>query len=200
MTSERARLYLHPWPIGGYIFENMHLTIERIVGHLVGGWVAAGGGYTDPEVNPWVALVCEPVVPKRLAWPREPRFREHDKERLVAGELPKRYAIHCVSGGGSYGIVNVKDIKVTQHNNLTVYECWPRPTIVRFTDQGSNEPGDYDPGGEVVIAGMWAIGVDGEPNFPLRLPKWTKRSHLPVLCAWLDTYAEEQPDGPQSTA
>jgi hypothetical protein len=194
MTSERARLYLHPWPIGDYIFENMHLTIEKIVGHLVGGWAKCGGGYTDPEENPWVALVCEPAVPKRLAWPREPKFRKGDKERLVAGELPKKYSIHTVSGGGSYGIQPVRSVKIGTFNHVTVYEWWPRPTIVRLSDPGSDEPSDYEPGGDVIIAGMWAIGVDGEPSFPLRLPRWTKKSHLPELCAWLDRHAEEDHD------
>jgi hypothetical protein len=176
--------YWNIWPLEAYIFYLLDLRIEKIVGHLLGTWLGSE--------NPWISIVTEPVIPKTFKYPREPRYREKDQEHLVAGALPKVYYVHVLNGGGSPTVCLAETAKIVSLGLVTVYDINYRTTLVRWEDHGDVMAGE--PGGEVVI-GPGHVGTAGYPGFPLRLPKWTQRSHLPELCAWLDRYVEDRDDG-----
>jgi hypothetical protein len=169
------------WPLETYLINLLNLGLERVVGHLLGTWLGVE--------TPWIALVTEPVIPKKFRYPRESKFRVKDQGRLVAGALPKRYQIHALNGGGSPTIARASDTKILAAGWVTTYQIMYSHTLVRWEDPGDRMA--MEPGGEVVI-GCGQIGVSGCPGFPLNLPKWTQKSHLPELCAWLDRYVEER--------
>ena len=194
----KADSYLEKWPLGSYIFDTMQFTVEKVAGHLVGGWLVGKNKYTDPEDNPWVALVTVPVVPGKLLpyGQREEKYREHDTDRLVAGEIPEEYAIHVVSGSGRLSVVPVHRLKAIRHGLYLLVVSWQPGNgyIIVQEDPGDSEVGIL--GGAVAHTSSGWLQVQGYPEFASAsmFGGATKEQHLFDVAYWLGYHLEEVDD------
>lgn len=192
--------HLERWPLGMCILDKWGVRIERIVGHLVGGWLVGKDRYTDPEIDPWVALVCEPIVPCRLSvkehW-RDADDRQHDQERLVGGVLPERHVVHAVSGSPPHSVCPVSEVempifrhKFSHYPTLTVF-TWPGDYLVVEEDSGDCEANEK--GGEVAHTASY-VGMRDHP----RLASAAHRAGAQWLfdvAVWLTNYILYEQEG-----